>query len=165
MNNEKYLIAPIIILALISAFVVLFASSALNSSTINGNTVYASTSLNPFHGLWGIGDITDLLFGFLVQNFMLSATLGLVGLLAIGMLVGLIGVGITVAALTVQGSIAVNDSTTMIIYKSVMFGAVWALLSVLSSVAVFSIPIVGWLIYLIISGVYLVGVMGQINSR
>jgi hypothetical protein len=153
MSNEKYLIGPIIILAIVSMSVAFYSIGVLDSTSINGGATFASTVPNPFSSIPLIGPWIDTIFLFLVQNFALSATFGLIGLLAIGILIGLVGVGLAIGAATVNGSINVNDSTTMIIYKSTMLGAIWALLSVLSSVAIFAIPYVGWGVYLIISAV------------
>lgn len=174
MSNETYLILPIIIMAFIGIFNILLIVgnfSANNFNTVSSqsyiNSITSSVGNIPIIG-WIIAPIYGWFLGIMVQNFTLGVTLGVVGLIGFGIVFALLGLRLSAGtgALTanISGSIGLSDVSVMIIYKSILFLMIWLLFTGISISAINSFPLfLGWILYLMLSGVYAVGVLGQIG--
>jgi hypothetical protein len=169
MANETYLIVPIFLLALVGIFNSLLFIGSFTSNSLSGYTSQAPVvNINvPVIGSI-VNPIANWLVSFVVQNFMVTAVLGLVGIVALGIGLAFIGTRIqaqgTVIASGIGGSIGLSDVSVMILYKSIIFLAIWCIFSLLAVSAINSFPLfLGWVFYLIISGLYTIGVLSQIG--
>jgi hypothetical protein len=82
------------------------------------------------------------------------------GMMAIVIAVSIIG---SIIGIRVLGS-GLSEMTVKILYNTIFFYGVWALFSVFSLGLLLLIPIGGWIIYFILTGMLSFGIVQQINS-
>jgi hypothetical protein len=82
------------------------------------------------------------------------------GIMAIVIAVSVIG---SIIGIRVLGS-GLSEITIKILYNTIFFYGVWALFSVFSLGLLLLIPIGGWIIYFILTGMLSFGIVQQINS-
>jgi len=123
---------------------------------------------NPQTTFIGQTGIDTGLTTFGLNSVTLSVTLisGFVGLFA-----GLVVLGVLIGAdVEILGStIKLSERSQKIAFNSLFYGGIWGLFSVLAIVGVnglslFSIPIFGAVMYMLLSLVYAVGINGEINK-
>lgn len=99
------------------------------------------------------------------QSIPAVSIIGIDGMLAL--LIGFIALG-TALGITIFGT-GLSDSSQNVIYKSVFFFAIWGIFSALgcgfNGVGLFSIPVFGSVLYIVITLCYVVGVQSQINTH
>jgi hypothetical protein len=91
------------------------------------------------------------------------------GIFSITVAEGIIALVIAVSALFVVLGIQIFSSglgevATMIGFKVTFFGSIYLIFSAFSASYINGIPIIGWIIYLVITGFYGFGVMSQIGQ-
>lgn len=159
MANEMFLIIPLMILIVVSALAVILLMQPINPQSIGTPYTQEATSGG---GGDSLGSVFSDAWSFITGAPTGSASIfGLTlggGFLAI---IGILTVLGTVAGITAFGS-GLNTASTMIIYKSVGLYAIWSIFSVMSLGYIGSIPYFGWLIYLVMTGFYSVGVFSQL---
>jgi hypothetical protein len=136
MAQESYLILPIIMLLFVNVLGTIISGVPSNTGIFNTNT----------GGVLSVG-----------------------GLFSITITEGIIAVVIAVSAIFVVAGIQIFSSglgevATMIGFKCTFFGSIYLIFSSFSASYINSIPIIGWIIYLVITGFYGVGVMSQIGG-
>jgi hypothetical protein len=82
------------------------------------------------------------------------------GIMAIVIAVSVIG---SIIGIRVLGS-GLSEKTVTILYNTIFFYGVWALFSVFSLELLLLIPIGGWIIYFILTGMLGFGIVQQING-
>lgn len=83
------------------------------------------------------------------------------GIVAIIIAVSVIG---SLIGIRVLGS-GLSETTVKILYNTIFFYGVWALFSVFSLTWFLVIPIGGWIIYLVLTGMLSFGIVQQINGN
>jgi len=174
MANETYLIVPIVIMALVGIVNVLIIVGNFSANSFSAvstqtyvNSVSNSIGSVPIVG-WLIAPIFTWFLSIMVANFTIGVTLGVVAILGSGIVFAILGLRLSggggILGTGVNGSIGLSDVSIMIIYKSFLFIGIWLFFSVLSLSAFNAFPLfMGWVIYLIISASYTIGVLGQIG--
>lgn len=150
---NKLLVLPLVLLAF---------SAIMSQVLANDNTIYtynADTATYTFDSYNQTIDGTPQ--SFELEGFSLDAAFDLqTGVIAL--IVVMIAIGL-VAGIQVLGS-GLSDISVKIIYTSIFFYTLWALLSVFGLPSITVVPIVGWIFYFFLTLVYSVGVVGQING-
>jgi hypothetical protein len=82
------------------------------------------------------------------------------GIIAIVIAVSIIG---SLIGIRVLGS-GLSEMTVKILYNTIFFYGVWGLFSVFSLELLLLIPIGGWIIYLLLTGILSFGIVQQINK-
>lgn len=91
-------------------------------------------------------------------DFALNETQGLIAILiTVSVISSLIGI-------RVLGS-GLSEITVKILYNTIFFYGVWALFSVFSLEWILLIPVGGWMIYFILTGMLSFGIVQQINGN
>lgn len=144
----------------------------LNTTSFSGtNQIYLndnktdplhSTFYDPTHESFTFG-ATPSETGYTVPAF---SIIGIDGLLAL--IIGMLTLG-TVLGIHFLGS-GLSDSTINIIYKSVLFYAIWGIFSVFAlgtgNIGILSIPMqMGTIMYIFLTLIYSIGIQQQINTH
>jgi len=131
----------------------LFYNGETFSTTMESN--YNSTAMN--------GTFTEnseersLALSGSEYNFAITETQGIIAIvIAVSVIGSLIGI-------RVLGS-GLSETTVKILYNTIFFYGVWGLFSVFSLELLILIPIGGWIIYFILTGILSFGIVQQINS-
>jgi hypothetical protein len=151
MTLKSLIIAPLIILIILSTFYTLYqlqpinvtSTQSFNSTGINGNTITNGTS-------------TTYQQAGNSYSISITTTLGIMAILAVCEIVG------TLAGIQVFGS-GLSETSVRIIYKTMGLTIVWSILSVNGFLALNTIPYaIGILGYFIMTLVYAIGVINTV---
>jgi hypothetical protein len=100
-------------------------------------------------------------FTFNILGYDLSFSLGTEGIILLIVVCGGIG---AIVGVNILGS-GLSTMAQAIVYKSVFYFGLWAIFSVLSVDLIFSIPIVGSVIWLVLTLFYCLGVQEQVGTH
>lgn len=149
----KYLILPLGIIIAIMIFGLIYNGQDFDENLASG---YSSESIN--------GTFTEnseeksLAIEEDEYNFAIDETQGIIAIvIAVSIIGSLIGI-------QVLGS-GLSEKTVSILYNTIFFYGIWALFSVFSLAYLVLIPVGGWVIYGILTGVYSFGINKQINGN
>lgn len=173
MADERYIILPIILLALVGVLNILLISGNVNTDSlssykpetpsININVPIIGFAVNSI-----INGVANWLFSFMVQNFAVTSGLGLLAIVGLGIVLAFTGLSLQFGgqalATGISGAVKLSDASVMIIYKSVMFLSIWGIFSIMALTAIMSFPLfLGWIFYLLLSCFYAIGVIETIG--
>lgn len=149
----KYIIIPMAIIIAIFLFGLFYNDQSIDTTMSSG---YTSESIN--------GTFTEnseeksLSQEGSEYDFALNETQGLIAILiTVSVISSLIGI-------RVLGS-GLSEITVKILYNTIFFYGVWALFSVFSLEWILLIPVGGWMIYFILTGMLSFGIVQQINGN
>ena len=149
----KLILIPLIVMFFIS---VLYTLIILQPVNLSGNINYNNPNIVGQQNTNGSN--TTFEANGADYTFITTMALGLVSLIIAFIVVGV------VAGIRVLGS-GLSDFSVQVIYKSIGFYSLWAMLSVLGLFALNLMPYsIGYMIYFVLTLIYTVGVLGQISS-
>lgn len=152
----KYIIIPMAVIIGIFIFgLFLESGSATYQRTFNPNSSYTDEVVNGT--FTEDGTEKSLTTGGSEYGFQINNLQGMLSIvIAVSVVSSLIGI-------RVLGS-GLSEMTVKILYNTIFFYGVWALFSVFSLSYILLIPIGGWILYFILTGMLSFGIVKQING-
>lgn len=149
----KYILIPIAVIAAILVFGLFYNGETIDTEMSSG---YTSESIN---GTFiEDGEEKSLSTDESEYEFAINEAQGIIAIIiAVSVIGSLIGI-------RVLGS-GLSEMTIKILYNTIFFYGIWALFSTFALEYLLLIPVGGWIIYAVLTGVYSFGINKQINGN